>query len=279
MTSDRPPLDVGVRLADFAVASRTALLRLLSPFERLGRVLGDRAGVREPLPPLWLRRHAGPIRAFRTSGDQAMEHLERMGLLRPDLRILDFGCGPGSLVPRFARVLGSEGRYLGLDLHGPSIAWCRRSYIGDVRFAFERLDPLAPRPWPVAEGSFDLILAKSVFTHLLEAEARSALSEIRRTLAPGGCAMVTVFLFDGAGFTNRALPWFPCPGPAAPVRWRRASRPTAAVAVEAEVFRAWISRSGLHIDSMLAGYHPGGAEPPTGQDTLFLMAGGDRSKG
>lgn len=279
MTSDRPPLDLGVRLADLAVASRTALLRLLSPFEWLARALGYRAAVREPLPPLWLRRHAGPIRAFRTSGDLAMERLERMGLLRPDLRVLDFGCGPGSLVPRFARILGSEGRYLGLDLHGPSIAWCRRSFGGDVRFAFERLAPLSPRPWPVGEGSRDLILAKSVFTHLLESEARTALSEIRRTLAPGGCAMVTAFLFDGARFANRALPWFPCPGPSASVRWRRASRPTAAVAVEAETFRSWISTAGLKVESMLAGYHPGGAEPPTGQDTLFLAAGGGESKG
>lgn len=279
MASDRPFLNFGVRLADFAVAGRTALLRLLSPLERIARAVGARDGVHEPLPPLWLRRHAGPIGAFRTSGDQAMEFLERLGLLRPDLRVLDFGCGPGSLVPRFARILGSEGRYLGLDVHGPSIAWCRRSYAGDVRFAFERLDPLSPRPWPVGEGSRDLILAKSVFTHLLETEARTALSEIRRALAPGGRAMVTAFLFDGARFANQALPWFPSPGPSAPVRWRRASRPTAAVAVEAETYRAWISTAGLRVESMLAGFHPGGAEPPTGQDTLILATGGDESRG
>jgi hypothetical protein len=124
-----------------------------------------------------------------------------------------------------------------------------------------------------------LILAKSVFTHLLEAEARSALSEIRRTLAPGGRAMVTAFLFDGARFAHRALPWFPCPGPSARVRWRRASRPTAAVAIEAETFRAWVSAEDLRVESMLAGFHPGGAEPPTGQDTLILATRGDESNG
>lgn len=261
------------RLAALAVAGRTAVLRLLSPVESLGRRIGRRR--REsmiPVPPLWLRRHAGPIRAFRTSGEQAMALLDHLGLLRPEARILDFGCGPGSLVPRLARVLGPDGRYLGLDVHTPSVEWCQRTFAADSRFAFESLDPRGGRPWPVAGGTRDLILAKSVFTHLLEAEAREALSEIRRVLAPGGRAVITAFLFDGAPFANRTLPWFPWPGPDASVRWRRASRPTAAVAVEAGTFRRWVAAAGLQIESMLPGFHPGGAAPPTGQDTLILAA-------
>lgn len=273
MSSDPPRGRWRERLADLAVGGRTAALRLLSPIERLRHSIGGaRSENPGPLPPLWLRRHAGPIRAFRSSGAHAMTLLDQLGLLRPELRVLDFGCGPGSLVPRFAEVLGRQGRYRGLDIHAASIDWCRRNFAGDARFSFERLDPLAPAPWPATAGSWDLVLAKSVFTHLLEPEARTALSEIGRTLAPGGRAMLTAFLFEGSVFANRGLPWFPCPGPTAAVRWRRAARPTAAVAVEAETFRRWLADAGLKVESMVPGFHPGGAEPPTGQDTLVLVA-------
>src|SRR5690606_30889292 len=162
---------------DLAVAGRTAALRALSPFEALVRKLGARDdGEPAQLPPLWLRRHAGPVRAFRSSGAHAMALLERLGLLRPDLRVLDFGCGPGSLVPRFAALLGTSGRYRGLDIHAPSIDWCRRHTAGDARFSFETLDLRRPASWPAESGGWDLVLAKSVFTHLLEAEAKIALS-------------------------------------------------------------------------------------------------------
>jgi SAM-dependent methyltransferase len=264
------------RLADLAVAGRTAALRALSPFEALVRKLGAREdGEPAQLPPLWLRRHAGPIRAFRSSGVHAMALLERLGLLRPDLRVLDFGCGPGSLVPRFAAHLGTSGRYRGLDIHAPSIDWCRRQTAGDARFSFETLDPRRPAAWPVEPGVWDLVLAKSVFTHLLEPEAKAALGEVGRALAPGGRAVVTAFLFDGPAYSGRKLPWFPCPGETAAVRWRRASRPTAAVAVDLAEFRGWTAAAGLRVESIVPGYHPGGSEPPTGQDTLVLAAGAE----
>lgn len=273
--SSKPPTDGWrVRLADLAVAGRTAALRLLSPVERLAGALRPGAGTEDQkLPPLWLRRHAGPVRAFRASAEQAVSLLERLGWLHPGLRVLDFGCGPGSLVPLLAAVLGPEGRYRGLDIHAPSIEWCRRAFAGDERFSFERIDPRVSGAWPAAVGSWDLLLAKSVFTHLLEPEATHALAEIRRALAPGGRAMVTAFLFEGSRFAGRELPWFPCPGPTAAVRWRRATRPTAAVAVDRATFFDWIAAAGLRVEATITGFHPGGSEPPTGQDTLLLARG------
>jgi SAM-dependent methyltransferase len=199
-----------------------------------------------------------------------MALLERLGWLRPDLRVLDFGCGPGSLAPLLGAVLGAEGRYRGLDIHEPSIEWCRRAFAGDSRLTFEWLDPAASAGWPAEAGSWDLVLAKSVFTHLLEPEATRALAEIRRALAPGGRAMITAFLFDRSLFSDRELPWFPCPGPTAAVRWRRASRPTAAVAVDFATFRDWIAAAELRVEATITGFHPGGAETPTGQDSLLL---------
>jgi SAM-dependent methyltransferase len=260
---------IAATVAELAVLARTLALRALAPFESaLGAVSGARGAL--PSPPLWLRRHAGPLRGFRSSGEEAMALLDRMGLVRAGLRVLDFGCGPGSLVPLLADRIGDQGSYVGLDIHEPSIRWCRRAFSGDRRLRFERLDPNAAGPWPVAAEAWDLVLAKSVFTHLLEAEARAALAGIRRALAPGGRAVVTAFLFDGAAFAARPLPWFPCPDARAEVRWRRASRPTAAVAYARERLAAWAGGSGLEEERFVAGFHPGGAAPPAGQDTLVL---------
>jgi len=261
-------LPTAASVADLAVAARTLALRALSPLERALGARGGPGGA--PLPPLWLRRHAGPVRAFRPSAEQALALLDRLGLVRPGLRVLDFGCGPGSLVPLLSGRLGPDGAYFGLDLHAASIHWCREAFAGDPRLRFERLEPAASRPWPAAADAWDLVLAKSVFTHLLEEEARAALAEIRRALAPGGRAVVTAFLFDGATFAGRPLPWFPCPDAHAEVRWRRAARPTAAVAWARESFAALAGASGLEEERFVAGFHPGGAAPPAGQDTLVL---------
>jgi hypothetical protein len=135
--------------------------------------------------------------------------------------------------------------------------------------ALSPLEPAASRPWPAAADAWDLVLAKSVFTHLLEAEARSALAEVQRALAAGGRAVVTAFRFEGATFAGRPLPWFPCPDGRAEVRWRRASRPTAAVAYSRQRFARLASEAGFEEAGFVQGFHPGGAAPPGGQDSVI----------
>jgi hypothetical protein len=117
-------------------------------------------------------------------------------------------------------------------------------------------------------------VAKSVFTHLLEPEARAALAEIRRCLAPDGRALVTAFCFDGARFAGRELPWFPHPDHRSPVRWRRAARPTAAVAWERKALEGLCGATGLTVERFVTGYFPGDVAPPSGQDTFVLAPEG-----
>ncbi len=123
--------------------------------------------------------------------------------------------------------------------------------------------------FPLDEGQADLVLAKSVFTHLLEADARHYLAEIRRVLRPGRGAVVTAFLYDENGprlpEVERAFPF----SDGRPVRWRLRSRPSAAVAFGRELFEAMIFAAGLRVIWMSAGYFPGSARP-AGQDTLML---------
>jgi hypothetical protein len=93
---------------------------------------------------------------------------------------------------------------------------------------------------------------------------------MRRMLAPGGAALVTLFLFDGERFAAAPPPAFPHPGPAAPVRWRRAARPHAAVAYERRWWLARVAEAGLAVEVEVAGFFPGEAALPAGQDVLVL---------
>jgi SAM-dependent methyltransferase len=264
-------------IADALVRARTLAYRLAGPFESAWR----RASGRPPLPPLWLRRHTGPVGRFESAARATGEFLDGLGLVGPTDRVLDIGCGAGAMVPEFARRLGPEGRYVGFDVHAPSILWCRKHYGRDPRFAFELArsasaygsssGPAATGfRFPLDDATADFVLAKSVFTHLLAPEASHYLSETRRVLRPGQAAIVTAFLFDesGSGLTHvhRAFPFGDADGL---VRWRLRARPTAAVAYARSAFERIVGEAGLRVQWMSPGYFPGGG-PVSGQDTLLL---------
>ena len=47
--------------------------------------------------------------------------------LRPGLDVLELGCGVGRGAIPLIDILGLDGSYVGVDVMGPSIAWCRQS--------------------------------------------------------------------------------------------------------------------------------------------------------
>jgi SAM-dependent methyltransferase len=120
-------------------------------------------------------------------------------MARPLTRLIDAGAG---------------GSYDGFDINRDGIAWCRERYRGHEHFRFEVADLFNARynptgtatasdhRFPYDDGSFDLVLCASVFTHLLEGEAEHYTAEIARCLAPGGRMLATYFLLDE---TSRAL--------------------------------------------------------------------------
>ncbi len=264
-------------ISDALVRARTLAYRLAGPAERAWR----NASGKDPLPPLWLRRHTGPVARFESAARETAQFLDRLGLVHAEDCVLDIGCGAGAMVPEFARRLGPKGRYVGFDVHAPSIRWCREHYAGDARLAFELAavasaygSPSGPSAtsfrFPLGDGQARLVLAKSVFTHLLEPEARHYLSETRRVLEPGSAAVVTAFLFDasapGLPLVHRAFPFGDASGL---VRWRLRTRPAAAVAYEKSRFERMVEAAGLRVQWMSPGYFPGTGRV-TGQDTLLL---------
>ena len=217
-------------------------------------------------PPLWLRRHTGPVADIPSSADAADSLLAELALVGPASRVVDAGCGFGVMATRISSRLGPAGRYLGLDVHAPSIRWARRHLAAaDARLRFERVRP--GEPWPLgAGGDADLVLAKSLFTHLTEEPARLALSETARALRPGGRALVTAFLFEADQPPESLFPW---PGPDAPVRWRLKNRPEAAVAWDRARFTQLVGAAGLEVIDFRPGFWPRG-ERLDAQDILVL---------
>lgn len=152
-------------------------------------------GVREttPVPPLALIDLVSGqpdipwfLEGGRLAAAAIRETLARQGVGMELLDgILDFGCGCGRVV-RHWRPLGTGARLHGTDLNPRLIQWCR-DHLDFARFEINRLEP--PLPYP--DGSFDLVCALSVFTHLPEPLQRPWIEELGRVLVPRGLLVIS----------------------------------------------------------------------------------------
>ncbi|MBS0320363.1 MAG: class I SAM-dependent methyltransferase [Proteobacteria bacterium] len=163
-----------------------------------------------PFPPEEYRRLVGPtdLDAFdNPTGAPVFAHLPPAAYAS----VLDFGCGCGRIARRMIQQEPRPARYLGLDRHAGMIEWCREHLSPRAPgFEFQHHDAFHERynaagagsgvPFPVAERSVTLVVAWSVFTHLLEADAVHYVRETARVLADDGVALTTWFLFDKRGF-------------------------------------------------------------------------------
>lgn len=254
---------------------RTGLLWALGPLDAAKR----RREGRGNLPPLWLRRHVGDPRAFESSAGELLSFLDARDLLPRTGALLDIGCGCGALALALRSVLAPNARYVGFDVHAPSLRWARRAFRDDSRFQFHLAalrspyggpggDSVESYGFPLGDGEADLVVAKSVFTHLLPSEARHYLKEVRRTLGPRGRAVITTFLFDCA-VVPPLFPFFSGDGR---IRWKVKSRPQAAIAYDRPLFESMLAEPGLESLELVPGFWPGQGVRFVGQDTFVLKA-------
>jgi ubiquinone/menaquinone biosynthesis C-methylase UbiE len=97
--------------------------------------------------------------------------------LKPDLQLLDVGCGPGSLTAEFAQRL-SPGRVCGIDVSADIIHAARGEHPG-IEFAVGDVYHLA-----FDDASWDIVHAHQLLQHISDPVA--ALKEMRRVVRPGG---------------------------------------------------------------------------------------------
>ncbi|HEY6147203.1 MAG TPA: methyltransferase domain-containing protein, partial [Thermoanaerobaculia bacterium] len=150
---------------------------------------------------------------------------------------------------------------------GPSIRWAQR-FLATTEPRFRFVLSGVERPWPVPDSDADLVLAKSLFTHLTEEKSRHAFQEIARVLKPGGRALVNAFLFEEDRPPDLLLPF---PGAGSPIRWRWKHRPQAMIAYERVFFSEMIAKAGLAIEVFRPGFWPR-ADRVHAQDVLVLSS-------
>jgi SAM-dependent methyltransferase len=132
--------------------------------------------------------HGHAAATVRQHGQRSVEEAAAFLLpaLRPGMRLLDVGCGPGSITRGFAERL-APGRVIGLDLSEETLAAARRDAAerGLDNLEYDRGSVYA---MPYADASFDVVYAHQVLQHLREPAA--ALGEMLRVLRPGGLVAV-----------------------------------------------------------------------------------------
>jgi SAM-dependent methyltransferase len=136
---------------------------------------------------------------FRTSAEAYDRHVGRYGSqlaaalidfagVKPGMRALDVGCGPGALTGALAERLG-PGDVVGADPSPPFAEACR-ARLPEVEVVIASAESL-----PFADGEFDAVLSQLVVNFVTDPEA--GVREMARVCRPGG--VVASCVWDYAG--------------------------------------------------------------------------------
>ncbi len=199
-----------------AVARWRSALRVLKrrvdQYNRLGasrRNVAHHYDLNGRLYSLFLDRDRQYSCAYFPRGDETLEEAQlakkrhiaaKLCLNRPDLSVLDIGCGWGGLALTLARDYGA--RVLGITLSTEQLAEARNRAIAEGlqdRVAFELCD------YRLMDRNFDRIVSVGMFEHVGVGFYRAFFDAVARCLNKGGVALLhTIGRSDGPGSTN---PW------------------------------------------------------------------------
>lgn len=245
----------------------------------------------ELLPPeeLLTLVGGGDARVYQKTGAEFLGYLVDLCGLQPGEAVLDVGCGSGRMALPLTGYLNRKGRYAGFDVSREAIAWCTENIsVLHPHFDFTVVDIQTGRynpngkykasnfSFPYADGSFDVVLLASVFTHMLPADVKHYMNEIARVLKRGGRSLITFFLLnaessalgkEGKGIIKFEHQLQGC-------RTANAERPEAAIAYPEAFVRDLYGRCGLEIREPLRyGYWCGRSrtESMSGQDVVIAI--------
>jgi SAM-dependent methyltransferase len=184
-----------------------------------------------------------------------------------------------------AYFLDPSARYIGFDIHAPSIEWCKEKISArwrNFRFDLFNLENAQYNPksnenaasfsFPYEDEQFTLITLCSVFTHMPRKEVANYLRNCARVLKRGGRVFCTAYLmtpeaeramaahqnavkFDHVVEDNRI---------------QDLEHPAMAVAQTEALFRRDVEAAGLVFDQLAVGWWSGLRTKNTKQDIIIL---------
>jgi SAM-dependent methyltransferase len=126
-------------------------------------------------------RHHSSITAFQQKrGADAAAFF--VPFLASGMRLLDVGCGPGTITAALAGIVGTA---IGVDIELNAIALAKQlsAQSGATNLSFVEADMTT---LPFEDGAFDAVFFHAVLYHQGQAKLTKTLAEARRVLKPGG---------------------------------------------------------------------------------------------
>lgn len=152
------------------------------------RISARRASLPCPSWLAWLVELENPF-AKNYNASSIVEHLD----LKPGMRVLDAGCGPGRVAIPLAKAVSPTGEVVAIDLQPQMLrrAMDKAEASGLTNINFLELPIGAGK---LGEAQYDRVLLVTVLGEI--PDRRSALQEIYRALKPGGLLSITEIMFD-----------------------------------------------------------------------------------
>lgn len=256
-------------------------LALLSPIDYISRFLNGTSD----RPPLLIRRQVGPLSEQEQHTAEFVAYLKLLCKLSPTTRVLDIGCGYGLLAIHLKGFFIEPGGYVGLDINKNTINWARNHIaVNNPRIQFKHIDVwnsiYNPKGKCLASNirlelddhSFDIILLKSVFTHMCYDDVFNYLNNISRLLSPDGICLTTFFLINeerealrskGLNSPNFEITDSPC-------YYVNQELPELAVAFNEMQLRGMISETNFEINNIFYGNWSGRGDSLSFQDIVLI---------
>lgn len=212
-----------------------------------------------------------PVAHFLRWPFEYMAYLTLLCDLKRDDSVLEIGCNHGRTMLALLDYLRPPGRYEGLDILAPHIAYAREhieATAPNFRFTLADVHNDAYNPtgtvdasgyrFPYDDGSFDCAYAASLYTHLLPDAATNYLRQTRRVLKPGAKALYSFFVLDfygGPGTSAHPLYEFDGRIPNTEgVGVRDVKIPGAVIAYKRDYLDHMAGEAGLRLSRVIPGY-------------------------
>lgn len=168
--------------------------------------------IKELIPAPEIRNWTGPFddkECYFNLGKQQAEKIIQWLSIKPDQKILDIGCGCGRIAIHFLNYLNEQGQYIGIDSNKTLLSYCEDN-ISTInnRFQFKLIDAYngvysrdgklkcEDIVFPIEDGTVDIVIMWSVFTHMYLVDIDAYLKEIRRVLKKGGLSISSFNLYN-----------------------------------------------------------------------------------